>query len=83
MIEAAKESIHGFLKEIDGRPDNVHISVAYTGTDTTVANAFVELVKEEFGVTDVVCNPLSLSVSCHIGDGALAIALSKALPEEL
>lgn len=83
MIEAAKESIHGFLKEIDGRTDNVHISVAYTGTDTTVANAFVELVKEEFGVTDVVCNPLSLSVSCHIGDGALAIALSKALPEEL
>ena len=83
MIEAAKESIHGFLKDIDGRTDNVHISVAYTGTDTTVANAFVKLVKEEFGVTDVVCNPLSLSVSCHIGDGALAIALSKALPEEL
>lgn len=83
MIEAAKQSIHGFLKEIDGRIDNVHISVAYTGTDTTIANAFVKLVKEEFGVTDVVCNPLSLSVSCHIGDGALAIALSKALPEEL
>ena len=83
MIDAARTSIEGFLKDIDGRTDNVHLSVAYTGTDRTVAEAFVEIIKKEFGVTEVVCNPLSLSVSCHIGDGALAIALSKALPEEL
>lgn len=83
MIEAAKNSIEGFLKDIDGRTDNVHLSVAYTGVDTTVADAFVEMVKKEFGVDEVVCNPLSLSVSCHIGDGALAIAMSKALPEDL
>lgn len=83
MIEAAKNSIEGFLKDIDGRTDNVHLSVAYTGVDTTVADAFVEMVKKEFGVNEVVCNPLSLSVSCHIGDGALAIAMSKALPEDL
>ncbi|MDE6584316.1 MAG: DegV family EDD domain-containing protein [Anaeroplasmataceae bacterium] len=83
MIEAAKNSIEGFLKDIDGRTDNVHLSVAYTGVDTTVADAFVEMVKKEFGIDEVVCNPLSLSVSCHIGDGALAIAVSKALPEDL
>ncbi|MDE7095752.1 MAG: DegV family protein [Anaeroplasmataceae bacterium] len=83
MIDAAKDSIEGFLKDIDGRTDNVHLSVAYTGTDRSVAEAFVEIIKKEFGVSNVVCNPLSLSVSCHIGDGALAIALSKALPEEL
>lgn len=83
MIDAAKTSIEGFLQDVDGRTDNVHLSVAYSGTDRTVAEAFVEIVKKEFGVTDVVCNPLSLSVSCHIGDGALAIALSKALPEEV
>ncbi len=83
MIEAAKNSIEGFLKDIDGRTDNVHLSVAYTGTDNSVALEFVELVKKEFKVENVVCNPLSLSVSCHIGDGALAIAMSKALPEEL
>ena len=82
MIEAAKNSIEGFLKDIDGRTDNVHLSVAYTGTDNSVALEFVELVKKEFKVENVVCNPLSLSVSCHIGDGALAIAMSKALPEE-
>lgn len=83
MIEAAKNSIEGFLKDIDGRTDNVHLSVAYTGTDNSVALEFVELVKTEFKVENVVCNPLSLSVSCHIGDGALAIAMSKALSEEL
>ncbi len=83
MLDAAKDSINGFLKDIDGRTDNVHIAVAYTGVDTTVALNFVELIKKEFGVTEVVCNPLSLSVSCHIGDGALAIALSKYLPENL
>ncbi|MDE7263750.1 MAG: DegV family protein [Anaeroplasmataceae bacterium] len=83
LIDAAKNSIEGFLKDIDGKTDNVHISVAYSGTDRTVADAFVEMVKKEFGVNDVICNPLSLSVSCHIGDGALAIALSKALPDDL
>ncbi len=83
MIDAARSSIEGFLKDIDGRVDNVHLSVAYSGTDRTVADQFVEVIKKEFGVTDVVCNPLSLSVSCHIGDGALAIACSKALPDTL
>lgn len=83
LLDAAKTSIEGFLKDIDGKTDNVHISVAYSGTDRSVAEAFVETVKQEFHVTNVICNPLSLSVSCHIGNGALAIALSKALPEEL
>ncbi|MDE7161208.1 MAG: DegV family protein [Anaeroplasmataceae bacterium] len=83
LLDAAKNSIEGFLKDIDGRTDNVHISVAYSGTNRSVAEEFVEIIKKEFNVTSVVCDPLSLSVSCHIGDGALAIAISKALPEEL
>lgn len=83
MIDAAKASIEGFLKDIDGRTDNVHIFVAYTGTNKDVALSFVETVKKEFNLDTVICDPLSLSVSCHIGDGALAIALSKALPDNL
>lgn len=82
MIDSAKESINGALA-YDGRTDNVHISVAYSGTDKKVAEAFVKQVQEEFPNQEIVCNPLSLSVSCHIGDGALAIALSKALPDNL
>lgn len=83
LIDAARNSIEGFLKDIDGKTDNVHIFVAYSGTNRTVADAFVEVVKKEFGVSEVSCDPLSLSVSCHIGDGSLAIALSKALPDDL
>ncbi|MDE7214133.1 MAG: DegV family protein, partial [Anaeroplasmataceae bacterium] len=53
MIDAARDSIEGFLKDIDGRTDNVHLSVAYTGTDRSVAEAFVEIIKKEFGVSNV------------------------------
>ncbi len=83
MIDAAKGSIEGFLKDIDGRTDNIHIFVAYTGTNKEVALSFVETVKKEFNLDKVTCDPLSLSVSCHIGDGALALALSKCLPDNL
>ena len=83
MIQAAKSCVEGYLKDIDGRTDNVHLAVAYTGTDTTEAMDFVNMIKAEFGVNEVVCEPLSLSVSCHIGPGALAIAVSKAIPDNI
>ena len=83
MIQAAKNCVDGYLKDIDGRTDNVHLAVAYTGTDKTEALDFVNMIKTEFGVNEVVCEPLSLSVSCHIGPGALAIAVCKALAENI
>ncbi len=83
MIQAVKGCIEGYLKDIDGRTDNIHYEVAYTGTDTKEADDFVNMIKKEFGVDDVVMNPLSLSVSCHIGPGALAIAVCKAIPENI
>lgn len=82
MINAMKGAIDGYLKDLDGRTDNVHLAVAYTGTDKKIALEYKEMVEKEFGVTDVVCHPLSLSVSCHIGPGALALALSKNLPDK-
>ena len=82
MVDSIKESINNTLNT-DGRTDNVHIAVAQTGTDTKVAYDFVKQVQAEFPNALIVCNPLSLSVSCHIGPGALAIAVSKALPENL
>ena len=41
------------------------------------AEAFKEEVQAAFPNNEIVMNPLSLSVSCHIGPGALAIACSK------
>lgn len=81
MIEACKECINGYLKDIDGNDKNVRIALAYTGVDRTQINLFIAMVKKEFGLTDVLCNPLSLSVSCHIGTGALAITVTKCIPD--
>ncbi len=81
MVNAVKKCIDGYLKDLDGRTDNIHFAIAYSGTDKKEALEFEQMVKNEFGVDTVVVNPLSLSVSCHIGPGALAIAICKKLPE--
>ena len=58
-------------------PDNVIIECAYThGSDI---EGFLAEIKDEFKGFDLHYDPLSLSVSCHIGPGALAIAVTKKL----
>lgn len=58
--------------------EGMHIMAAYTGTDDTEAKAWVQDIKEAFGGHEVTfVDPLSLSVSCHIGPGAIAIACTK------
>ncbi len=80
MINAMETDI----KERFGGMDNmehIHIEVAHTANEEA-AKEFVEELREHFGVkNEIICNPLSLSVSCHIGPGALAVACSKAIPE--
>lgn len=64
--------------------ENMHIMMAYTGTDLTEANVWAQEVHEAFPThPDMYFDPLSLSVSCHIGPGAIAIACVKKMPEEL
>ena len=71
MLDQMKKDIN----ERFGGIDNVHLFVAYT-YDKETAMEFIEMIKEEIGEVEV-CDPLSLSVSCHIGPGSLAIACSK------
>ena len=78
IIDAIKEDIEGFLKEIDGRTDNVTVQAAYTGTDTAEIELLVKEA-EESGLKVECVDPLSLSVSCHIGDGAIALTVVKNL----
>ena len=60
--------------------DHIHIEVAHTANEEA-AKEFEEELREHFGVkNEIICNPLSLSVSCHIGPGALAVACSR-IPE--
>ena len=57
-------------------PDNIWLQVAYT-YDVEAAGQFKKEVMEAFPGFDVHMDPLSLSVACHIGPGALAVACCK------
>ena len=56
--------------------DNIWLEVAYTKNEESMRQLVAELEKE-FPGFDIVANPLSLSVACHIGPGALAVACCK------
>lgn len=58
------------------RADNIWLEVAYT-KDLDAAQQFAEELLKEFPGFDIVINPLSLSVACHIGPGSLAVACCK------
>lgn len=78
MIEAIKNDFANRFQDPEGR--HMHLEIAYT-YDIAAAEAFQEEVKAAFPGADIIMNPLSLSVSCHIGPGALALACSKEIPE--
>ena len=56
--------------------DNIWLEVAYT-KDLDAARQFADELLKEFPGFDIVINPLSLSVACHIGPGSLAVACCK------
>ncbi len=58
--------------------EGIHISMAYTH-DLEPAEEFKKEVQAVFPNHDIVLQPLSLSVSCHIGPGALAVTATKAI----
>ncbi len=75
MINAIRNDIETRF----GGKDNVYIQLAYT-YDKEAALRFKEEVLQEFPGSQIVMLPLSLSVACHIGPGALAVACTQILP---
>lgn len=75
MISAIKNDIETRF----GGTENISLQMAYT-YNKEAALAFKEEVEREFPGMEIVLNPLSLSVACHIGPGALAVACTKKLP---
>ena len=59
--------------------DNVWIHTAYSGTDTAECEEFKAELLNEFPNHSIETAPLSLSISCHIGAGALAVTCTKKL----
>ena len=74
MIDAMKSDFEKRFNNPDG--SQINLEMAYTHY-IAAAEAFKEEVQAAFPNNEIVMNPLSLSVSCHIGPGALAIACSK------
>lgn len=74
MINAIRNDMNN---RFDGAtPDNICLAMAYT-YDLKAAEQFREEVQEAFPGFDIYMDPLSLSVSCHIGPGALAVTCCK------
>ena len=83
MQKAAKIMIEALRHDIQERIDPTHedmsdarIMIAYT-YDRDQALEFKKEVEEAFPNHDIICDPLSLSVACHIGPHSLAIAACK------
>lgn len=76
MINAMKDDFANRFKELNAR-GKMKLFIAYTDKDDE-AKIFKKEVEEAFGMPVETVDPLSLSVSCHIGPGALAIACAEA-----
>ena len=74
MIEAMKNDFEKRFHSPNGEKMNLELSYTF---DTAAAEAFKEEVQAVFPDNEIVMQPLSLSIACHIGPGALAIACSK------
>lgn len=73
-------------KELDTRLNDsecryTHIGIAHTQNEEA-AQEFKREVQEKYPYADILVAPLSLSVSCHIGPGSLAITATRKMVEE-
>ena len=83
MKQARSMMITAITRDLETRFDDVrgektYIDVAHTDNAEMAQELAAEL-RELFPETEVRVEPLSLSVACHIGPGALAIAATKKL----
>ncbi len=75
MLKAMKEDMDTRFAEY-AKKGEMCLQMAYTG-NREEAEEFKKEVQEMFPELEIHMDPLSLSVACHIGHGALAVACSK------
>lgn len=73
LIEALKEDIE---KRFHGELESLHIDIAHSQNSDGAA-ALKKEIQNLYPNKEIMVNPLSLSISCHIGPGALAVAVAK------
>lgn len=77
MLEAMKHDFENRFADASG-PEGMLLQAAYTAEPEEVAQWEAEL-REAFPGYELHIDPLSLSVACHIGPGALAVACTRKL----
>lgn len=78
MLDAIRKDIEGRFSHVP--VEQLHFAVAYSGARTEEVDCWAKEVEEAFpGAKIDFADPLSLSVSCHIGAGALAVTVSAPL----
>ena len=81
MIEAIKKDLTTRFKDYD-KKGQMRLYIAYTNCKDK-AEIFAQEIRKEFPTTPLTfVDPLSLSIACHIGDGALAIATSRVMEDD-
>ena len=81
MLDAIRKDMEGRFKDAAAK-HNLKLLIAY-GAYLDDALEWREEVKEAFPDYEIVMQPLSLSVACHIGPGVLAVALAEGLDTSL
>lgn len=78
MIEAMKHDMENRFRDLDDQ-GKMRMMIAYSGADDIAAKDWKRELSEAFPGRSFDMCPLSLSVSCHIGAGALALACARRL----
>ena len=86
MKQAKTMMLSAIQKELEtrlGDPEcrHTHLAIAHT-QNAEAAEEFKQEVMERYPQADIVIAPLSLSVSCHIGPGSLALTATRKMVEE-
>lgn len=79
MSAAKRVMLDAIRNDLEGRFNgcSMRIDVAHTNNEAAALEFKKEIEAEFPGYPKILVNELSLSVACHIGDGALAVACSK------
>lgn len=76
MLKQIKDDCRNRFGSEEGK--DIHIALSYTH-NLEEAEVWKSEVQAAFPDNDLVMQPLSLSISCHIGPGALAVTATKAI----
>ena len=79
MVDAVQKELEERLHDPECK--HTHLAIAHT-QNQEAAEEFMKEVQEIYPYADIFITPLSLSVSCHIGPGSIALTATRKMVEE-